>query len=984
MTSLSKITATALAFLLCASLISAAFAQTTPSKPQRRADFRALTLKNELGKIPPDALLIAKAQAAALTRPPKGSIGVEGAGITSASWQALGPGNIGGRVRAIAIHPTNSNRIVMGAVTGGIWTSDNAGASWAKVNDWLPSLAISSITYSPSSPNILYAGTGESFTGGEAPGAGVFKSVDGGNSWARLAATNPAISFAADLQWRFVNSVAVHPTNSQIIYAATGSVSTGGRLMRSLDSGSSWAEVVDNVGTPVPATTNVRFNPSNVNNIIATAGDAGLYYSTDGGQTGFRRGAFGAGSGRAEIAFAANGWVFAFRQFAGFYPNSVPGGVFRSQDGGANWALLSTPGDTFAPSQLWYNNTIWVDPTNANNVVIGGKILRRSSDGGLNWNAIGGYCQDYSFHADQHTIVADPAYNGTTNRKIYVGNDGGVYRADDLNTAQESCAVGNGWTNLNNGLFITQFTGGAGSPTLLFGGTQDNGTLIRESVTSTSWRRYAYGDGGPVAYAPNAAPNHLFGQYQDTPGSSLHVSSDAGGVAYADTVHAGLGCRGGIFYPPMLIDSAASAWLTVGAKLCVSENPTNANRSWRAIPLAAIGEQPFSIAMAPNNKNVIWYADPTNGTMPSCVSGTPEPRCPIYGVFKSTNGLATAPTWTPVGAGLPQGRTLTRIFIDPKDPSNNTVYVGYGGFTTANLWKTTNGGLNWTNIHGTLPAAPIRAITTHPTIPNYLYVGTEVGLFTSENGGTTWFADLNNQPQNDGPANVSIEHLFWTDNQTLVAATYGRGMFKAVIAPNTLASASTTRSHGGVVIPIAHTAIGLPSAGIAASAGGVGIAVESRCGSLHNLLLTFSGTVTSGSASIVTCAIPDANLPAPASSPCVTPPTIGAVVFDSTKNTASLPLSGVTNQSRVWVRLSNLNAQGVDADVAVGFLCGDTNGNGTVQGGDVNFAQLRLGQTPANTANFTISGFRADVDANGVVQGGDVNAIQLRLGTRLP
>jgi photosystem II stability/assembly factor-like uncharacterized protein len=788
MTSLSKITATALALLLSASLISAAFAQ---SKPQRRADFRALTLKNELGTIPPDALLIAKAQAAALTRPPKGSIGVEGAGITSASWQALGPGNIGGRVRAIAIHPTNSNRIVMGAVTGGIWTSDNAGASWAKVNDWLPSLAISSITYSPSNPNILYAGTGESYVSTVefyTPGAGIFKSSDGGNTWARLSATNPANSANADLQWRFVNSVVVHPTNSQIVYAATGANGIG-RLMRSVDGGANWNELLDLAGVPVPTATNVRFNPSNVNNIVVTAGDAGIYYSMDGGQTGFRKGSIGTGGGRIEIAFAANGWIYAYRQTAYVNPNLFTGGVYRSQDNGANWALLSTPGDYLQTSQLRYNNAIWVDPTNANIVLIGGKILRRSSDGGLNWNAVGGYCNSAYFHADQHTIVADPAYNGTSNRKIYVGNDGGVYRADDINAAQESCSPGNGWTNLNNGLFITQFTGGAGSPTLLFGGTQDNGTLIRESGTSTNWRRYADGDGGPVAYAPNAAPNHLFGQYQDNGGGfGVHVSSDAGGVAYNDSVHYNLGCRDGeAFYPPMVIDSAASAWLTLGYKLCVSENPTNASRSWRAIPFAATtttsGNFVSAIAMAANNKNVVWYAESLNGRLVLCFPDTFDPStCPVYGVFKSTNGLAAAPTWTPVGSGLPRGRYLSRIFIDPKDPSNNTVYIGFGGFTTANLWKTTNGGLNWTNIHGTLPAAPIRAITTHPTIPNYLYVGTEVGLFTSENGGTTWFADLNNQPQNDGPANVSIEHLFWTDNQTLVAATYGRGMFKAVIA----------------------------------------------------------------------------------------------------------------------------------------------------------------------------------------------------------
>jgi len=203
-----------------------------------------------------------------------------------------------------------------------------------------------------------------------------------------------------------------------------------------------------------------------------------------------------------------------------------------------------------------------------------------------------------------------------------------------------------------------------------------------------------------------------------------------------------------------------------------------------------------------------------------------------------------------------------------------------------------------------------------------------------------------------------------------------------------LASVATIRVHNDgtttVTAPLAHTAIGASAAGVAALANGTGITVEPRGGSAQTVVMSFNSAPSAGTASIVSCIVPDPNNAAPASLPCASNPTIGAVVFDVGTLTASIPLSGVTNQSRVQIRLSNINGQSVDADVSIGFLRGDADRNGIVQGGDVNFTQLRLGLSPTNTANFATSAFRADNDANGVVQGGDVNAAQLRLGTRLP
>ena len=117
------------------------------------------------------------------------------------------------------------------------------------------------------------------------------------------------------------------------------------------------------------------------------------------------------------------------------------------------------------------------------------------------------------------------------------------------------------------------------------------------------------------------------------------------------------------------------------------------------------------------------------------------------------------------------------ILVDRED--TDTVFVGFGGYSENNIYKTVDGGATWVDISGNLPNSPIRTIQKHPDNSEWLYVGTEVGVFTSENGGITWTTS------NDGPANVAVDQLFWLDSSTLVAATHGRGMFKVTVANGT-------------------------------------------------------------------------------------------------------------------------------------------------------------------------------------------------------
>src|SRR5262249_49851325 len=145
-----------------------------PDQPDAATAQRLMTLRDELGTIPHDALMSAKAQVRAM---PAGVAG----NLDSTKWSELGPGNIGGRVRAVAPHPTVASTIFLGSVSGGIWKSTNSGATWSKVDDLMVNLAITSIVYTPGNPSVMYAATGEGFNNVDnIRGAGIFKSIDGG------------------------------------------------------------------------------------------------------------------------------------------------------------------------------------------------------------------------------------------------------------------------------------------------------------------------------------------------------------------------------------------------------------------------------------------------------------------------------------------------------------------------------------------------------------------------------------------------------------------------------------------------------------------------------------------------------------------------------------------------------------------------------------------------------------------------------------
>ena len=244
--------------------------------------FRALRMMDENGQIPPDGLWLALehrrqmlAQSDRLAAlhdlsanqhgSPSGTPKI--ASIQTNGWTWLGPGNIGGRVRSILIHPTLTNILWCGSVSGGVWKSTNSGASWLPLDDFMANLAVACMAMDPTNADIIYAGTGE----GANPyahalrGAGIFKTSNAGATWMRLSST-------ASSSFQYVNRLAIDPNNSQVILAATRS-----GIFRSADGGETWNRSF------ATDTLDVAFHPTDSAQCIASGYNSRVLYSTNGG-----------------------------------------------------------------------------------------------------------------------------------------------------------------------------------------------------------------------------------------------------------------------------------------------------------------------------------------------------------------------------------------------------------------------------------------------------------------------------------------------------------------------------------------------------------------------------------------------------------------------------------------------------------------------------------------------------------------------------
>ncbi len=782
-----------------------------PDLPRLRASFLLLKERDASGNVPTDALPKAlqqldslrarankniarmptalpaggpKAIAGRLLLPPTAGLFPDHSG-----WEALGPINIGGRVRSIVFEPGNENKMWIGSVGGGVWHSTDGGKTFKAVDDLMANLAVSCLAIDPSNPKIIYAGTGEGVYGGESiPGAGIFRTIDG-TKWEQVSST---IAPAQGSNFQYVNRLAVS-TDGKVLLAATRS-----GLFRSEDS--------DRLKWSQPLTGElafVAFHPTDNLKAIAAGFNGNAYYSPDGGITWHPATHTNAATGRPIIWTGRVELTYALKNpkivYAAVARNS--GEIWQSSDGGESYSKKGgkRKDNPASPAGYlgkygWYANSIWAGDKNEKLVIVGGVDLWKSEDGGDTLIEISTWDSPKSAHADHHAIVPAPGY-GTTNKRIYFGNDGGIFKTEDASTVGNDPVPPriNGWVSLNSSLPITQFYGAAANTRgIIIGGSQDTGTLRYDTTTGNQqWSETFGGDGGWCAADPND-PNYLYGEYIYL---NIHRSTDAGATTdtLGDRYISGQywnpqkinqkGKRGdwdwkdapyriddamtnnALFIAPFVLDPNNSdrilagglrLWRTNDAKApndgCTGDpNATCTGPEWSIIK-DSVGSMISAIAVTRNNPDVIWVG---------------HERGEIY---KTTEGTKDAPNWPRVGeTQLPPGRFCTGIEIDPND--SETVYLTYGRFEKGAVWKTPDGGINWSNIGNDLPDAPVYCLTIHPRNSKFIYVGTGVGVFASEDGGAHW------SPTNEGPTSCAVNDFFWMGD-TLVAVTNGRGMFK--------------------------------------------------------------------------------------------------------------------------------------------------------------------------------------------------------------
>ncbi len=636
-------------------------------------------------------------------------------------WDERGPSNIGGRTRAVIVHPKNPDVWWVGAVGGGVWYTQDAGQSWTCQTDHLPALAVCALAICDSQPNVLYAGTGEGFYNYDAiVGDGIFKTTDGGQSWTQLAST------AENYDFRYVNRIVVHPFHPDTLLAAT---KTG--VFRSLDGGQSWEKVFDN-GKNVQQ---IVCNPLNFNSLFITVWKSGIYKSTDmGNQWQFVSDSILKPT-RIEVAVARSDTNFVYAAAADTTYGVL--GLFKSRDGGKHWIDL---GDSvnWLHSQGWYDNAILVHPFDPEIVFVGGIDIYRIStqnDVAVYRRLTAWYnSNNYAYvHADQHCFAVVPQSDSTFG--LVVTNDGGVFY---------SYNGGNAWQNKNNGFNVTQFYDADRNPAAdqYIGGTQDNGTLLSpvNPNKNTAWESKIGGDGFDCAW-DDENPDIVFGTIYD----SQIYKSISGGDYFGQLSNLP---ESHIFHTPLVMDPHNSKKLITASDTNKVYITWDSGQHWQPFDVNLGGYRWIRIAISEKDSNIVWVASSS------------------HYINVSTDGGRHFQTVTNPDPDL--NAYLTGIATSPFDSATALALFGIYGY--GKIFRTTDLGQTWQDITNNLPEIAVHCAVYMPYDSAQIWIGTDLGVFISYNNGQSWKYSNQNLPA------VAVRKMKIVGDQ-IVAATHGRGVW---------------------------------------------------------------------------------------------------------------------------------------------------------------------------------------------------------------
>lgn len=726
------------------------------------------------------ALLLLLLSASALAAPDEPDPAATWRGL---GLRAIGPAFPSGRVVDFAVHPGQPHRYFAALASGGLWLTEDAGTTWRSVFDGQGSYSTSVVEIDPHNPNVVWLGTGENNAQRSvAFGDGVYRSRDGGRTW-----TNVGLPDSGH-----IGDIVIHPTDSDTVFvAAQGPLwNSGGErgLYRSTDGGESWTLVLE-----IDADTGANeivIHPDRPDEILVSTWQrrrhlwtmidggpgSGVHKSLDGGETwreitaGLptvelgRIGLAGAPS-RPERVYA----VVETGPLEGADAATGGPGIYRSEDFGETWKKVGGH-TTTAP---FYYNEIFVDPTDADRVYVPDTVTHVSIDGGASFEALSVEHR----HVDDHALWIDPAHPS----HLRIGGDGGVY---------ESYDYGKTWRHAD-ALPTVQFYRIAMDDDRPFynvcGGTQDNNSLCgpsrttyEEGVTNEDWTVVLGGDGYEPQIDPTD-PDIVYAQYQYG-GLARYDRSTGERVYIAPQPPSGEPRYKWNWNTPLLISPHDPERLYYGAERLFRSD--DRGDSWTVVSpdlgrgidrneLEVMGRVWSVDAVAKNDSTSFWGS----------LIGIAESPLREGLIYTSTDdGLIQVTedggeSWRRVDRfpGVPD-----MAYVEDIEASFHDVDVAYAavdnhkqGDHRPYVLRSEDRGRSWKLISSNLPErGSAHAIVEDHVDPDLLFVGTEFGLFVTQDGGESW------TPLEGGLPTISVRDIdIQRREDDLVVATFGRGIW---------------------------------------------------------------------------------------------------------------------------------------------------------------------------------------------------------------
>jgi photosystem II stability/assembly factor-like uncharacterized protein len=689
-------------------------------------------------------------------------------------FRSIGPALTSGRIADIAVVPNDKSIWYVGSAAGGVWKTTNNGISFSPTFDGEGSFSVGVVTIDPNNPNVVWIGTGENNAQRVvAYGDGVYKSIDGGKSWKN-------VGLKAS---EHIGRIVVDPRNSDVVYvAAQGPLwSKGGDrgVFKTNDGGKTWNKVLgvdDWTGA-----NDIQLDPRNPDVLVATtwqrerrtfgfiAGGpgSGVWRSTDGGknwaksQSGFPKETLG----RIGLAIspADPDVVYAIAEAA-----DNKGGFFRSRDGGTSWEKMS--GTQFGGN---YYNEIIADPRDVDRVYAVNTLLMVTTDGGKTFGRVG----ELNKHVDNHSVWIDP----DNTEHLIVGCDGGVYESFDR---------GHSW-RFTADLPVTQYyrvaTDNSKPFYRVYGGAQDNfsvggpsRTRTNNGIRNSDWFITSGGDGFGSVVDPTD-PNTVYAQSQfgslsrfnlrtgevlgiqpfdETTGEALRWNWDSP-LIISPHSHTRLYFASNRIYRS---DDRGDSWHAVSPDLSRQIDRNKLKLMDRVQGVDAVEKNVsttlygtiFALSESPIKEGLLF-------------AGTDDGRIQI-----SEDGGAH---WRAIDhfPGVPDTTFVSRVI--PSQHDANTVYAVFNNHWSGDfkpyVLKSTDLGRTWTSIAGDLPErGDVWALAEDTVDPKLLFAGTEFGVFFTADGGTKWVQLKSGLPTIQ-VRDIAIQKR---DND-LVLATFGRGFY---------------------------------------------------------------------------------------------------------------------------------------------------------------------------------------------------------------